>query len=104
MGSEYVVECSTDTFGETLILSNTGTTLEQARRAAARWSKKNPDQIAYVVRYRKGVATGHISYARGLIDTREGDFRADFRADQPSPSPFTRTERFTGSYADSFAA
>lgn len=74
MTTEYVVEVTTDTFGETLILSNTGPTLERTRRAAARFSKKNPDQIAYVVRYRNGVATGHVSYAAGRIDTVEGSF------------------------------
>jgi len=74
MGVEYVVEVTTDTFGETLILSNTGPGLDRSRRAAARYSKKHPDQIAYVVRYRNGKATGHVSYAKGCIDAREGDF------------------------------
>lgn len=99
MGTEYVVELTTDTFGETLILSNTGNTLDQARRAAARWSKKNPRQLAYVVRYRNGISTGHICYSAGRICSREGDFlNAVQPEDNREPSRFMN-ETYVASFA-----
>ena len=100
---EYVVEVTTENFGESLILSNAGSTLDEVRRAAARWSKKHPYELAYVVRYRFGVATGHIVYSAGRISDRDGDFREP-RTIGCAVHPLTRTERFTGDYADSFAA
>jgi len=70
----YEIEVTTDVFGERMILSHTGPCLKTCKRAAARWSKKNPGQIAYVVRYLGRESTGRISYASGLINTREGFF------------------------------